>query len=119
MSVFVGICHCTNCQKQSGAAYSVNVGILKSALTLQGILKTFTDHGDSGREVLRKFCSNCGSPILRGAEAFPSIHILKAGTPDTPSAVKPQRQIFCSSKHPWVPILEGIPAYNRGVLPAT
>lgn len=117
--VFVGICHCTNCQKQSGAAYSVNVGVAKDALALQGSLKTFTDHGDSGREVLRRFCPDCGSPIITDAAAFPTIHIIKAGTLDDPSGLRPQRQIFCASKHPWVPILEGVPAYEKSVAPAT
>ena len=116
--VFVGICHCTNCQKQSGAAFSVNVGVRHAALSLEGTLKTYTDHGDSGRDVLRRFCPNCGSPVITDAAAFPTIHIIKAGTLDNPNAVKPQRQIFCASKHNWMPILDGIPAYDKGVPPA-
>ncbi len=117
--LFTGICHCTNCQKQSGAAFSVNVGVKAEALNVTGELKTYVDHGDSGKEVLRRFCPNCGSPIISDAAAYPGIRILKAGTLDTPSAVKPQRQIFCASKHAWAPILEGVPAYERGVPPAS
>lgn len=117
--VFVGICHCTNCQKQSGAAFSVNVGVRQDALSLEGTLKTFVDHGDSGREVLRRFCPDCGSPVITDAAAFPAIHIIKAGTLDNPSQLRPQRQIFCASKHPWMPILDGIPAYNKGMPPAS
>jgi len=105
--VFVGVCHCTNCQKQSGAAYSVNVGVRRDALELQGTLKTFVDHGDSGRQVLRRFCPDCGSPVITDAEAAPDLHIVKAGTLDDSSSLRPQRQIFCASKHPWVPILDG------------
>ena len=94
--LFTGICHCTNCQKQSGAAFSVNVGVQAAALAVNGTLKTYVDHGDSGREVLRHFCPNCGSPIISDAAAYPGIRIIKAGTLDTPSAVTPQRQIFCA-----------------------
>ena len=115
--VFVGVCHCTNCQKQSGAAYSVNVGVRQDALELQGTLKTYVDHGDSGRQVLRRFCPDCGSPVITDAEAIPGMHIIKAGTLDDSSGLRPQRQIFCASKHPWVPILDGVPAYDRGVPP--
>jgi len=115
--VFVGVCHCTNCQKQSGAAYSVNVGVRQDALDLRGTLKTYVDHGDSGRRVLRRFCPECGSPVITDAEAAPDLHIVKAGTLDDPSSLCPQRQIFCASKHPWVPILDGVPAYDRGVPP--
>lgn len=116
--LFVGICHCKNCQKQSGAAYSVNVGVRDSALTLTGTLKTYVDHGDSGKEVLRRFCPECGSPLISDAAAYPGIHIVKAGTFDDLSSLRPGRQIFCASKQPWVPILEGVPAFDRGPTPA-
>lgn len=110
---FVGICHCTNCQKQSGAAFSVNVGVPADALRLEGALKTFVDHGDSGRQVLRRFCPECGSPVITEAAAYSGIKIVKAGTLDEPGRVKPGRQIFCASKHPWMPVLDGIPAFDR------
>ncbi len=115
--VFVGICHCTNCQKQSGAAFSVNVGVREDALDLTGILKTYVDRGTSGGKVLRRFCPECGSPILTDVEAIPGLHIVKAGTLDDSSSLKPARQIFCASKHPWMPILDGIPAYEKWVPP--
>ena len=115
--LFVGICHCTNCQKQSGAAFSVNVGVKDDALDLTGSLKTYVDHGDSGSKVLRRFCPECGSPVITDAEAYPGIHIVKAGTLDDYSGLKPGRQIFCDSKHLWMPILDGIPAYEKGVPP--
>jgi Glutathione-dependent formaldehyde-activating enzyme len=48
---FVGVCHCKNCQKQAGTSFSVVVGLPKPALSLQGMLKTFNDRGDSGNAV--------------------------------------------------------------------
>lgn len=41
--VATALCHCTNCQRQSGAAFSVNLLIAESQLTLQGDLTTFED----------------------------------------------------------------------------
>ena len=38
-------------------------------LAIQGSPKTYTKKGDSGKEVVSKFCPNCGSTIL--SEAFP------------------------------------------------
>jgi hypothetical protein len=40
---FVGVCHCKHCQKQSGTAFSVVVAIPKSAMSIQGQLKTYHD----------------------------------------------------------------------------
>ena len=60
---FVGVCHCKNCQKQAGTAFSVIMGIPAAALSVEGELKTYEDRGDSGQAVLRRFCPNSGSPI--------------------------------------------------------
>jgi hypothetical protein len=60
--IFVGVCHCTHCQ--SGTAFSVLVGIPKSAMSIEGRLKTFHDTGDSGQPVERNFCPECRSPIF-------------------------------------------------------
>ena len=39
---FVGVCHCKNCQKGTGTAFSVVVALPTPALTVQGTLQTFT-----------------------------------------------------------------------------
>lgn len=83
-------------------------------LALLSDLKTYVDHGDSGRTVLRRFCPECGSPVITDAAAYPGILIIKAGTLDDPGQVTPGRQIFCASKHPWMPVLGGIAAFDAG-----
>ena len=42
------ICHCKNCQKQSGSSYSTNIAIPKDALTIEGELTLYVDTGDTG-----------------------------------------------------------------------
>ncbi len=32
--VFVGVCHCTHCQRQTGTAFSVLVGVPKPAMSI-------------------------------------------------------------------------------------
>jgi hypothetical protein len=100
-------CHCTNCQRQSGSAFSVNIGIPRAELAITGTLKTYTDHGDSGRAVLRSFCPECGSPILSEIALDPGLAIIKAGTLDDRSIIRPQRHIFAGSKQGWVVLPEG------------
>ena len=99
---FVGVCHCKNCQKQAGTAFSIVLAIPNAALSMQGTLKTFSDRGDSGKAVDRRFCPECGSPILSEAEALPGLAILKAGTLDDASWLKPGMEIYCDSAQPWV-----------------
>jgi hypothetical protein len=76
----IAVCHCRNCQKQTGTAFSVIVGVPKSTFSIQGKLKTFRDTGDSGRAVERSFCQECGSPIITDVAAMPELTFIKAGT---------------------------------------
>ena len=98
---FVGICHCKDCQKM-GTAFNLVVGIPTQALSLQGALKTFSSLGDSGKAVDRRFCPECGAAILSEAGGLPGVAIIKAGTLDDTSWVKPEMEIYCDSAQPWV-----------------
>jgi hypothetical protein len=99
---WVGVCHCHNCQKQAGSAFSVVVAIPKQAFSVEGTLKTYADRGDSGKPVFRRFCPDCGSPIISEVEHLPDLTIIKAGTLDDTSWLKPTMEVFCDSAEPWV-----------------
>jgi hypothetical protein len=99
---FVGLCHCKDCQKETGTAFNVVVGIPMPALSLQGALKTFTSPGGSGKEVHRRFCPECGTVILSEPDAFSGVAIIRAGTLDDPSGLEPKMEIYCDSAQPWV-----------------
>lgn len=104
------ICHCTHCQKQSGGAFSIMVVSPRESFTFEGPLKTYEDTGDSGAKVLRRFCATCGSPILtEGGE----VAIIKAGTLDDTSGLKPTVQLYCDSAQPWVP-LDTMKGFKKG-----
>jgi hypothetical protein len=111
--VFVGVCHCKNCHKQTGTAFSVLVGIPKSALSVQGQLKAFHDTGDSGQPVERNFCPECGSPIFSDVAAMPGIVFIKAGTFDDTSWLDPKVHVYCDSKEQWTPIPEGSQVFAK------
>jgi hypothetical protein len=103
---FVGVCHCKNCQKQTGTAFSVLVGIPKPAMSIQGRVKTFHDTGDSGQAVERNFCPECGSPIFSDVAVMPGVVFIKAGTLDDTSWLDPKMHVYCDSKEHWAPIPE-------------
>jgi hypothetical protein len=103
----VAVCHCKNCQKQTGTAFSVVVGIPKSAMSIQGKLKTFHDTGESGERVERNFCPECGSPITSDAAAMPELTFIKAGTLDDTSWLDPKVHVYCDSAQHWTSIPEG------------
>ena len=96
------LCHCKNCQKQSGSAFSINLIYPKSQFKLQGDLSTYVDRSKAGRELLRQFCSNCGTPIFSSLPHMPDIIVLKVGTLDDNSAYNPAAEIWCASRQNWV-----------------
>ncbi len=100
--VFVGVCHCRDCQKFTGSAFEIVIGVPSSAINMQGNVKTFTKPGDSGKSIERRFCPECGSSIIDEAAALPGIAMIGAGTLDDPSWVKPATQIYCDSAQSWV-----------------
>lgn len=99
---FVGICHCTDCQKFGGSAFATVIGVPAASVTVTGTLKTFTKLGDSGKPIHRRFCPECGSGIVDEGDALPGVAMVYVGTLDDRSWVKPQAQIYCASAQPWV-----------------
>ncbi len=105
------VCHCTSCQRQSGAAFSVNLMIQEGQLSLDGDLETFEETADSGNKVYRRFCGTCGSPILSALEGMPGMVAIKSGTLDDTSGLQPAVQVWCDSKQDWVQMPDGVPAF--------
>lgn len=105
----IAVCHCASCQKNTGSAFSLNLGLPRDAVSIEGdALATYEDRGGaSGKPFYRSFCSRCGSPISGRGEAYPGLIFIKAGTLDDASWVKPSAHIWCSEKQPWVIIEEG------------
>jgi len=109
------ICHCTDCQHVSGSAFSVNVVVPASSVRFKGeSLASFAHKGGSGKSLSRKFCQNCGSSIATEAEALPGALIIKAGTLDDSSWLKPNTHLWTNSAQSWVRIDPEAKAFPKG-----
>jgi hypothetical protein len=108
-------CHCADCQKQTGTSFSVIVAVPREGVQIEGdSLASFTTIGtDSGKEVSRQFCRECGSPIVSLSEAMPELALIKAGTLDDTSWLKPQIHTWCDSAQPWI----GLESYEASRFP--
>ena len=85
----------------------------KAALKLTGTLKQYEVTGDSGNNVSRGFCPNCGSPILSLIGAMADFVALKAGSLDDPSKFKPMMQVYMKSAPPWAPVRDDLPRFDK------
>ena len=98
------VCHCDDCQRQSGSTFSMLVGVPRAALHSDGdTLATHVTVGtDKGEERQRQFCSRCGSPIFSLLAEHPEVTFIKAGTPNDRSWLSPNFEIWCDSAQPWL-----------------
>jgi hypothetical protein len=111
-----GVCHCTDCQRQTGNPFSVVVAVPRAAFKVEGrTLASFATTGeDHGGDTERNFCSACGSPVFSIAAVAPEVAFIKAGSLDDASWVEPAVEVWTRSAQPWSPHFENAARIERG-----
>ena len=98
-------CHCKDCQRLSGAAWSMSMVISAEHVELlAGSPVAFDKAADSGRVVRMQGCGACGVKVWNEPLAAPGTLILKPGTLDDSSWAVPVGNIWTDSALPWVHI---------------
>ena len=97
-------CHCRDCQRSSGAAFSTVAIVPADSLEISGdTLAMFRTTGDDhGLEAQRHFCSNCGSQLITISAAYPGMVFIKTGTLYDSSLVQPAMDVWSESKQSWI-----------------
>ncbi|KAJ3477727.1 hypothetical protein NLG97_g8762 [Lecanicillium saksenae] len=73
------LCHCTDCQKWTGSAYTSNIVTPRDGFSVtKGTPKTYDAIGDSGKINKHFFCGNCGSSLYTELEIMPTAVCVKA-----------------------------------------
>ena len=112
--IVVAHCHCTDCQKTSGAQASTNVLVPKPAFKVsKGATAQYVTKADSGNTVTRHFCATCGSNLWSVPNGIPDLLVIKAGTLDDPSWLQPAMNIFCESAQPWAQMSDALPKFPK------
>jgi hypothetical protein len=112
------LCHCRDCQYISGGEPAAVAVVPKTSFKLtRGAVKGFTIKGDSGGQVIRQFCPECGTPMFSALEGNPQLWAIKAGTMDDPSVLKPTAFLWMKSAQPWAHKDSAIPAFEKQPIP--
>ena len=112
-ALMTAVCHCRDCQKQTGTACSIVLGLPRAALEVSGQVTVHTTTGVSGATVDRHFCGRCGSPIYSAPAVMPDVLFLKAGTLDDPSWLAPGMHMWCETAQPWVKLPADLPCFEQ------
>jgi len=95
------MCYCRVCQYLACGNAAVNAAFPTTAVTLTGTLKDYVSTADSGTEMHRRFCPECGVHLTTAAITRPEILMIRVGTLDDPSLVTPTAAIWVSSAPRW------------------
>ena len=108
--ITVNCCHCRDCQRRSGTAFAINAMIELDRIELFGSTapEAVEDEGGNRSWV----CPGC-SVLLFADHSLkhPDIRFVRAGTLDESERLVPDAHYFTRSKHPWIVLPPGVPAY--------
>ncbi|MEV6607130.1 GFA family protein [Kutzneria sp. NPDC051319] len=96
------LCHCDDCQRHTGSAFSENVLVPQDSVRINGIPKVHNTVGaENGQVRDRMFCGDCGTPIFTVMRERPEIIIVKAGTLDDRTGLKPTAEVWGRRAQEW------------------
>jgi hypothetical protein len=114
--LFVHCCHCSWCQRESGASFALNAMIEADQVELLSGEPDWVDTPSAsgkGQKIAR--CPSCRIALwscYSGAGML--VRFVRVGTLDDPAPFPPDIHIFTTTKQPWVilpPTMPAVPEY--------
>lgn len=103
--VRLSVCHCRDCKRRTGSAFSWNATYAADRVGLSGAFKTFTRGSDDGFWVRHNFCAECGVTICYEIERRPNMISIPAGAFADPDLPAPGIEVYEERRCPWLPEL--------------
>jgi hypothetical protein len=112
--VMTAVCYCRDCQRSTGGSPSHGLLAPQAAFAVtKGEPRWVHAKAESGLDVGRAFCPDCGSPLFAGSERNPQWAIVRVGSLDDPAPHAPQLAIWTASAQPWHRRWPDIPTFER------
>jgi len=110
--LFVHCCHCTWCQRETGAAFALNAMIETDRVELlQGDINVVDTPSNSGKGQRISRCPKCAIALWSNySGAGQAICFVRVGTLDEPARLPPDIHIFTATKQPWLTLPASAPA---------
>ena len=99
-------CHCADCRKESGSAFTVYAHWPVEEFELTG--EVFSSYDSRG------FCARCGSRLLDLSGLEDGIMEIRVGSlDDAPFDLTPQTEIWVKRRESWIPPVDGAAQYEE------
>ena len=103
--VHVGRCHCADCRKESGSAFTIYGQWPIDAFELTGEIASY--HG-------RGFCPRCGSRLLDPPDPGDTLVEIRIGSlDDAPFGLKPEAEVWVKRREPWLVSVDGASQHDE------
>lgn len=103
-------CHCTDCRKMSGCAFSSMVVSPESAGAVTRGAEAIGRYALSPA-VVKHFCASCGTPMFNTNTRLPGLRMLYLGAIDQHDVLTPIMNVYCRSKLAWVDRAAQLPSH--------
>jgi hypothetical protein len=110
--IWMGNCHCRDCQRATGTAFAAALLVPRSAVMITGEVKYYEVIGESGGLVGRGFCPICGSRLL-SQPPNPDLMGIMAGSLDEPRLFQPGMDCYVASAQPWDYLNPALPKFAQ------
>tara|TARA_Y200000002_G_C22385821_1_gene539267 strand:+ start:143 stop:535 length:393 start_codon:yes stop_codon:yes gene_type:complete len=97
----VRACHCTDCQKMSGAPLRAIAIAPAEKIKITGIPKEYIKIGESGNKRIQAFCPDCGTQLF-ATDINKTMYNLRAGFLEQKNLLEPNTHVFTQSSVPWI-----------------
>lgn len=94
------VCWCRTCQKISGNG-TANAIFPSSSIEVTGQLSCYTSLAESGHQISRYFCPTCGCHLFASSSETAQFRVVRLGTLDDPSSIKPEVNMWTASAPSW------------------
>lgn len=110
------ICWCRNCQHIASNG-SVNILVPTAALEVSGSVSDYISTAESGNQITRRFCPACGTHLFSNSSGRAQFTVVRVGTLDDPSSVRPSMNIWARSAPAWACLDSALERVEQQPLP--
>ncbi|MEM7024156.1 MAG: GFA family protein [Pseudomonadota bacterium] len=112
--IIAGACYCHDCQRVAGGSPAYGILYPAAAVSItKGQPQSYMVKADSGSEVYRDFCPDCGVHLFARNGSREQFCSVKVGAFDDPSGFHSQGSIWTSSAQPWHCIEHDLPSWEK------
>jgi hypothetical protein len=104
----LSVCHCLDCKRRSGSAFSWNATFNAGQVAVEGEYRTWQRGADDDRGWARHhFCPICGNEVFYEIEVRPGMISIPAGAFADKDLGAPEVEVYGERRCPWLSTVAG------------